>query len=341
MKVFHCNIHGDIYVSDLALSLIDTREFQRLHYIHQMGMAYKVFPTAKHSRFEHSIGTYYLTGLLLDRLDPEGLDSHTRELIKIGGLLHDIGHGPFSHLFDNFFLKDYSGAWKHHETRSQDIFKYIVKKYNLNFTKEDQEIITEVIEPTRTEWWLNIVNNKITGIDVDKLDYIIRDNLTLGLKLNIDVNRIINNSAIIDKQICYCDRIKDDIFNLLYVRFRLYTEIYTHPTSLRFELIMCEILKDLNKDDNIMNIIKTKNVEQFCQLTDAYIITLGSPDLLDLIDRRGYLENGENHDNDDKKDIAFSFMKNQPDPFQNIYFYNRKEPNKSFKIPPSDINIFL
>ena len=230
MKVFHCNVYGNIDVSGLALSLIDTSEFQRLHYIHQTGMAYKVFPTAKHSRFEHSIGTYHLAGVLLDRLDPT-FDSHTRELIKIGGLLHDIGHGPFSHLFDNIFLKDYGGDWKHHETRSQDIFLYMVTKYGLNFSEQDVEIILEVIEPTRIDWWLNIVNNKITGIDADKLDYIVRDNLALGLKLNIDVNRIINNSLIIDGVICYCDRIKDDIFNLLYVRYRLYKEIYNHPTT--------------------------------------------------------------------------------------------------------------
>ena len=68
MKVIHCNIWGDIELSDLAIKIIDTQEFQRLHHIKQTSCAYKVFPTAKTSRFEHSIGVYYLTGALLENL---------------------------------------------------------------------------------------------------------------------------------------------------------------------------------------------------------------------------------------------------------------------------------
>ena len=104
-KNFRCSIWGEIEVSSLALSIIDTWEFQRLHYIKQTGLAYKVFPTATSSRFEHSIGVYHITKIMIEHLeksveDENKLNNREKELLCIVGLVHDIGHGPFSHLFD-------------------------------------------------------------------------------------------------------------------------------------------------------------------------------------------------------------------------------------------------
>ena len=146
MKHFRCSVWGEIEVSPLALSIIDTFEMQRLQWIRQTGFAFKVFPTATSSRFEHSLGVYHVTKLVIDALDKtitnddDRIDDRTKELITIVGLIHDIGHGPFSHLFDTFLSKQdpsFVKIPKLHEERSCCIFRNMVQKYNLDFQPND------------------------------------------------------------------------------------------------------------------------------------------------------------------------------------------------------------
>ena len=339
MKIFHCNIWGDIEISDLALSVIDTIEFQRLHYIRQTGCAYKVFPTAVTCRFEHSIGTYHLTGLILDALmtkQKDIIEENKIELIKIGGLCHDLGHGPYSHTFDNYFLKDKDiGSWQYHEKRSQDIFKYIVDKYSLKFSENDVNFVCQVIDNNSNLWYLNLVSNKINGVDSDKLDYICRDNNAFGLKLNIDVNRIIKNCMIIDNKLCFCDRIKDDIFNLFFVRYRLYREIYCHPKIISFELSMKDILEE---SEDIINIMINKNIDKFCELTDYSILNFSSQQKRDEYAMRNKYK--PNPDGEVTLNVEVGFLGNKTNPIENIFFYNRKNQNRCFKIESSSMNIF-
>ncbi len=271
MKIFHCNVYGDIEVADLAISIIDTWEFQRLRQINQTGLAKFVFPGAMTTRFEHSLGTYYLTGKVLSQL---GMDSSDPlyELIKLGGLCHDLGHGPFSHMSDTWCLSNYEGPWKHHEKRSQAIFRRIASRGSL-LPDSDIEFVCNVIRPPSEEkWFMNVVNNTLNGIDTDKLDYIVRDNRAFGLHLNIDVNRIILNMQVLKGQICFCERITDELLNLFLVRCRLYTTIYTHPTISRFERSMVDILHDFN----YTQIIASEDIEEFCKLTDFYIESTGN-----------------------------------------------------------------
>ena len=108
-KIIFDIIHGFIEIDELALSIIDKPEFQRLKNIKQLGVVHHVFPSATHTRFEHSLGVYYLAGELLVNLknnQPEiNLSKREIQLVKIAGLCHDLGHGPFSHLIDNYILK--------------------------------------------------------------------------------------------------------------------------------------------------------------------------------------------------------------------------------------------
>ncbi len=108
-KTFNDAIHGSIHMNELCLEFIDTKQFQRLRDLKQLGTLSYIFPCATHTRFEHSLGVGYLSGNIVNRYkitQPE-LQISNREvnLIKIAGLLHDIGHGPFSHVFDNVFMK--------------------------------------------------------------------------------------------------------------------------------------------------------------------------------------------------------------------------------------------
>ncbi|RVE70637.1 hypothetical protein OJAV_G00066550 [Oryzias javanicus] len=152
-KVFCDSIHGHVELHPLLVKIIDTPQFQRLRNIKQLGGGYLVYPGASHNRFEHSIGVAYLAGELAKTLQnnqPE-LKINERDIlcVQIAGLCHDLGHGPFSHLFDQMFMPQACGNadWTH-EMASLEMFEYLVrvnklhqvmkKEYGLNI-KDDQE----------------------------------------------------------------------------------------------------------------------------------------------------------------------------------------------------------
>uniref|UniRef100_A0A8C9YEV6 HD/PDEase domain-containing protein n=1 Tax=Sander lucioperca TaxID=283035 RepID=A0A8C9YEV6_SANLU len=142
--VFNDPIHGTVELHPLLIKIIDTPQFQRLRNIKQLGGAYFVYPGASHNRFEHSIGVGHLAGQLVEALrtrQPE-LDINDRDVlcVKIAGLCHDLGHGPFSHLYDQMFipkvphppgpLGDKMAKWKHEEA-SVEMFDHLVEFTNL------------------------------------------------------------------------------------------------------------------------------------------------------------------------------------------------------------------
>ncbi|KAM3617143.1 uncharacterized protein V6R79_002753 [Siganus canaliculatus] len=168
-KVFNDPIHGHIELHPLLLKIIDTPQFQRLRYIKQMGGAYYVYPGASHNRFEHSLGVAHLAGQLVSALQSQQkeLRINSRDVlcVMIAGLCHDLGHGPFSHMFDKFIKKveketepkpEDKLAWEH-EYRSCMMFDHLVEENNLEEVMkenglelpEDMEFIKDLIDPQK------------------------------------------------------------------------------------------------------------------------------------------------------------------------------------------------
>ena len=150
-KLIHDNIHGYIDVDPISIKIIDTLEFQRLKMISQTGVLNFVFPTANHSRFEHSLGTYYLANKMINSIknkQPELIiTDNVVIIVKIAGLTHDLGHVMFSHLFDDLFLTKLKKDNKLsiHENRSIMLLDYIVKKYNIELSANQVKIIGDLI----------------------------------------------------------------------------------------------------------------------------------------------------------------------------------------------------
>ncbi|KTG45473.1 hypothetical protein cypCar_00047753 [Cyprinus carpio] len=153
VKVVNDSIHGHIELHPLLVKIIDTPQFQRLRHIKQLGGAYWVFPGASHNRFEHSIGVAYLAGCMVKSLQEKQPELHitNRDIlcVTIAGLCHDLGHGPFSHLFDKKFIPavQSDAKWKWPADCGRN---------------EDKAFLYE------------IVANKRNSIDVDKWDYFAR-----------------------------------------------------------------------------------------------------------------------------------------------------------------------
>ena len=330
MKKFHCSVWGDITVSPLALSIIDTWEFQRMHYIRQTGFAYKVFSTATSSRFEHSIGVYHITRIILRSLElslpvEHRLSDRQKEIITITGLVHDLGHGPFSHLFDEFLKTtspmDHSKEQisRTHEQRSCDIFRHIVAEYNLEFSVEEVEWICQrITSPPNHMWYDTLVCNPYSSFDTDKLDYLIRDTKHFGLICSFDVHRIIQNMRIIDNKLCFCERVEDDVRNMFSLREQLHQSIYRHPTIQKFDCFFLSLLKTIR--------FECRSMEDFLQLQDVSLLMMFPFSIRKQLECRQWDSFHEKpyftEYKDDQKDIALS----------NLLWFRRKTPHLYFTL---------
>ena len=276
-KIIYDPIHKYMTFDSIILKIIDTIEFQRLKNIKQLGLCYYVFPGASHNRFEHSLGVCYLSGLLIDTIkmnQPElEISERTALLIKIAGLVHDIGHACFSHFFDHNFLynKIKNSPYKEHEFRSGQLFKYIVKKYKIGLTEEEIGTIIEMINPNedKKSYLYQIVANKLNGLDCDKFDYIARDTYNIGLSYSFDASRLIKEAKVIDNKICYPKKCYFDISDLYYTRYKLHKQIYTHNAVRCIEYMVSDMIKELDSDINFVE--KVINIDKFHQLTDSIL----------------------------------------------------------------------
>jgi len=260
-------IHGNISLCETSKKIIDTIEFQRLREIKQLGCCYLVFPCAVHTRFEHSIGVYHLAKQYVDILNVDGQYFTERErlCISIAGLIHDIGHGPYSHLFDEIVPKE-----KHHEYRSGIILKRMNTKYNLGFSVEEVNFIIDVINPTKEGYKYQIVSNK-NGIDVDRFDYLMRDIHMTGLNYGIEFQRIMNYSKIVDGTVKYSDKVKTNIEDFFHIRFIMYREVYNHRKVRGLEHMMKKYLQLIEPVVNIKNVVVSDDIEKFLEFDDSIL----------------------------------------------------------------------
>ncbi|KAG1740233.1 uncharacterized protein EDB91DRAFT_1133849 [Suillus paluster] len=255
-RIFKDPVHDYVEYNPWICSFIDTPHFQRLRYVKQLGLSYYVFPGASHNRFEHCLGVGHLARMMAQHLQKSqpslGIkDDHIR-CVELAGLCHDLGHGPWSHVWDGHFipkaLPNHS-KWSH-EQASEMMFDDMVKKYNLEISDEDVETVKALISGRKERCKLGatmpflfeIVANDLNGIDVDKFDYIARDCHAVGEKRNIAMTRLIHSARVIDGQICYDIKDANTVYELFYTRFSLHKNIYNHKTTRAIEYMLMDVL---------------------------------------------------------------------------------------------------
>jgi HD superfamily phosphohydrolase len=277
-KKIYDPIHGFIEIKPHLLEIIDTPEFQRLRDLKQLGATHYVFPSATHTRFEHSIGVSFLARQLIVNLKKNqpslNITERQIELVEIAALLHDIGHGPFSHLWDNYVI--FNDEEKHEE-RSCVIFSVMIEKYHLNISGEERCIICELIDPSEENsrnWMFQIVANKRCQLDVDKIDYIQRDSLYLGnVGMKGEFDRLITEARVVKTidgtyELGWFHRLNYEIFSLFTNRYRLHKLVYNHHAVKSHEYLILDILKNLHKR---IHKLPCKERLEFLELTDAVV----------------------------------------------------------------------
>ncbi|XP_029912104.1 deoxynucleoside triphosphate triphosphohydrolase SAMHD1-like [Myripristis murdjan] len=307
MKVFNDPIHGHMEIHPLLVKFIDTPQFQRLRNIKQLGAAYYVYPGASHNRFEHSIGVAYLAGQFLqalrDRQPNLGITDEDILCVQIAGLCHDLGHGPFSHLFDGKFIPEVKKQEKHssndidekwrHEDASIMMFDHMVEvnelkkemeEYKLLLDK-DLEFIKQLIvgcpdgENGRGEdkyFLYEIVANKTSGIDVDKWDYLARDCHHLGIPMTFDYRRLLMFTRVCEvdglRHICIRDKEAENLYDMFYRRFSLHQRAYQHRVSNIIEYMITEALLEANEHIKIDGLKLSETIHDmssYTKLTDS------------------------------------------------------------------------
>ncbi|MCL8211463.1 hypothetical protein LD125_00419 [Mesoplasma sp. JKS002658] len=227
-------VHGDIYFDHPVFAeLIDSAEFQRLRRVAQLGGAQFAYPTATHTRFTHSIGVYWVIKMFLKNPQiSSALTVHDQELVLIAGLLHDLGHGPFSHSFENI-------TNLHHEEYSQKIIvnpqgniALILNKYGYN--PQDVADIIQGVYPNQ------IVNLLVSSqLDADRLDYLKRDAYFAGVNYSsLDVSWLINNAMVVDQKIAFNSKAIYAVESYLLGRYHMFKQVYNHKISLAFDALI-------------------------------------------------------------------------------------------------------
>ncbi|KAF9932458.1 SAM domain and HD [Linnemannia zychae] len=279
-KYINDPIHGHVLLDADILKCIDTPQFQRLRDLKQLGSAYYVFPGATHNRFEHSIGTSHLAGELVERFrdtQPElEISASDVKCVKLAGLCHDLGHGPFSHVFDNEFIpRAIPGSNWTHEQGSEMMLEYLVEDNYVDLEREEINFIKDLItgekrgNSSRHTFLFDIVSNKRNSLDVDKYDYLQRDCYNVGIKSSIDCSRLMKMSRVIDDQICWHHKEVYNLYELYHTRFSLFKRVYTHRVGKAIEYMLTDALVAA---DRVMGISQAIFYgDQYLHLTDDII----------------------------------------------------------------------
>jgi HD superfamily phosphohydrolase len=277
-KIINDPVYGFITISDdLIFDIVAHPYYQRLRRIHQMALAYLVYPGAVHTRLHHSLGAYHLMCLAVTELRNKGtvISKEEEIAVKAAILLHDVGHGPFSHALENKFL---SGV--HHETLSLQIMQV------MNEDLGGQ--LKLAIEIFTGQYPRKFLHQLISGqLDVDRMDYLTRDSFFTGVSEGvIGYDRILKMLVVHEDELMVEEKGIYSIEKFLVARRQMYWQVYLHKTVMSAEVMLGNILKRVRElSTNGIEALKTggatdfflynfdgkmnrETLNQFCQLDD-------------------------------------------------------------------------
>lgn len=229
-------IHRTISLESWAVELVDAREMQRLRRIRQLGTAFLVYPGANHTRFEHGLGAYKLAQDATRRF---GLESSDARAVQAAALLHDVGHGPLSHLFEEID----PSANLHHEGLSADLIRWSGIADRLRAAEIDPAQVAQLVQGHGA--FARLVSG---DLDVDRMDYLVRDAHYTGLRVSVDPERLLDTLILEDGVVLVEEDGLTATEALLVARFLMYPAVYFHHACRSAETMIVRATRSLLQD---------------------------------------------------------------------------------------------
>lgn len=244
-KVLRDPIHGYIHVEDQIIwDCINAKEMQRLRRIHQLGGDFQIYHTAEHSRFSHSLGVYEIVRRMVNEIPSlrEQLSEYEKVTVMLAGLLHDIGHGPFSHAFEAISVCRHEDFTTKIILQDSDIHR-ILKEADPHLPQDVAKIIKDC-HPN------DLLNQIVSGqLDADRMDYLLRDAYATGTSYgNFDLERIIRTIRVVEQKLAVKESGIHSVEDYIMARYHMYWQVYLHPVARSYEGMIAALfrrMKDL------------------------------------------------------------------------------------------------
>lgn len=282
LKIINDPVYGFITIPyEIIFDLMEHPWFQRLRRINQLGLTQLVYPGAIHTRFHHVLGALHLMTKALDTLEQKGIKitNEEKEATCIAILLHDIGHGPFSHVLENTILPGI-----HHETISLELMNLLNKEFNGRL-----DLAIEIFTNKYPKKYLHQLIS--SQLDMDRLDYLTRDSFYTGVSEGVvGIDRIISMLAVKDNELVVEEKGIYSIEKFIIARRLMYWQVYLHKTTLSADQLITNIMKrakellangfELKTTDDLLYFLKLSNpvslsiqlLENFNKIDDSDLI---------------------------------------------------------------------
>ncbi|RLI45911.1 hypothetical protein DRO69_04265 [Candidatus Bathyarchaeota archaeon] len=285
-------VHGYVYVTEAEKTLIDSFPVQRLHRLRQLAGSEYVYPGANHTRFEHSIGVMHLAGRLAENSHlSQYLSEDEVQKVRIAALLHDVGHGPFSHVFEHLLVKFLN---KTHE----DLNVWIVQNSELKDLLSDlgydpnelAKLSVGLLHKPRRAFMDQIIRS---AVDVDKLDFVVRDTYHTGAEYGyVDVFRIIHMLDVLDENLAVDLGALSALESLILARIESFKSIYFHRVGRAVQIMLATAMEEA-KDE--LGLVNFQSPEEYLALNDYTVWTMlknckKSKKIIESLERRRLLK---------------------------------------------------
>jgi HD superfamily phosphohydrolase len=262
-------IHGYIYMTPVEKELIDSRPVQRLRRIKQLSGAFLTYPGAEHSRFSHSLGVMHLAGILGTHFaNMSYIDEEDVQKIRIAGLLHDIGHGPFSHMYEEIL-------GKYRNMTHEDVTQWLIKKSELKdvltkhgYSAQDlSDLSVGKLEKSDKRFLNQIIASQFNA---DTMDYLVRDSHFAGVEYGkIDVHRLISSLDVFDNALAMNIAALYALEAFVIARYEMFKAVYFHRTVRAAEIMIVRAMDYANEHLELTSFQKPTD---YLQLEDATVL---------------------------------------------------------------------
>jgi HD superfamily phosphohydrolase len=261
-------VHGYIKITEVEREIIDSPFLQRLRRIHQLAGAYLVYPGAVHTRFDHVVGAMHVAGLMAESLASRSdLNPDQVQEIRLAALLHDVGHGPFSHMYEEVLAEKTDVT---HEDISQRIVRETKIKDSLEkhgFSSKKMSGFCVGKETSRPPYMNEMIAG---GLSADIMDYLLRDSYFTGVEYGrVDIHRVIDSVGVVKRHLAINQAALYSFEALLIARYEMFKTVYFHRTVRAAELML---VHSMMLADEELHLTDLSTMDNYLQLTDENVL---------------------------------------------------------------------